>query len=305
MIKINTPLEVIPKSLSEASSFIFIHQTSEKFDVLKPLSYKELSSFRSADYILDRKKHEQENYHTKVEGYDKEQSFLYASLASRSKLHASDALLSYPGYVYYFKLTKPQIEKCIFECLGGINYKQKKAQKGMTGLLSAIKEWDENSKSFKRYYDKVVGGYIEPRIEVIIPFEVEYIAYVPQVEDRHFYHGSRQKLSSLRKGSYVTPYKYDASIFAIPWSTSDLIVNDSLSSIKGRPPEMLFLKDDANIDDMPLYIYKVKNIETQEADTNTGESYPWNRVTKEEASLKNKKMELIETIPSWKERFLI
>lgn len=305
MIKINTPLEVIPKSLEEASSFTFVHVSSEKHDILRPMSYKDISSFRSADYILDRKKYEHENYHSKIKDYDKDKTFLYASLASRSHLHNAEQLLSYPGYVYYFKLTKPQIEKCIFEVIGGINYKQGNPQKGLTGLLNSIKEWDKNKSSFKRYYDKVVEDYIEPRVEVVIPFEVEYVAYMPQIEDRHFYHGSRQKLDNLKKGSYVTPYKHDAAVFAVPWSTSDLLVNHSLSSIKGRPPERLMFKQDNIIEDMPLYVYEIEGIETQEDDTNTGERYSWNRTTLKDASVKDGSMKLVETIPSWKERFLI
>ena len=189
--------------------------------------------------------------------------------------------------------------------VGGKDYKQKESIKGMAGLKSAIKEWDKNTKSFKRYYDKVVEGYIEPRIEVVVPHQVKPFAYIPQIEDRVFYHGSRTNLKELRKGSYITPFKNDACIFAIPWSSNDLLIDYSLSTIKGRPPEMIFLKDKDSVEDLPLYLYKVKNIESERAKTNTGFDYAWNRVTTEVASLDNGKLELIEKIDSWKERFLI
>jgi len=305
MIKLNSPIEIRTRKDFDLEDLVFIHLSSDYYSNLRPITYKEVAKNRSSEYMKDRKSHEKKHYHPKLKNHDSNRSFLYASLASRSKLHDLDSLLKYPGYVYYFKLTTSIINDCIFEVCGGKDYKQKEPMKGMTGLKSAIKEWDNNSKNFKRYYDNVVGDYIEPRIEVVIPHQIKPFAYIPQIEDRVFYHGSRTKLKELRKGSYITPFKNDAFIFAIPWSSNDLLIDYSLSTIKGRPPEMIFLKDKESVDDLSLYLYKVKNVESERAKTNTGFDYAWNRTTSEIASLDNGKLELIEKVDSWKERFLI
>mgnify|MGYP003133953877 CR=1 FL=1 len=305
MIKLNTPIEIRKRQDFELEDLVFVHLSSDFYSNLRPVSYDEVAKNRSSVYMKDRRDHESKLYHSKLKDYDKNKSFLYASLASRSILHSLDALLEYPGYVYYFKLTPSIVKDCIFEVCGGKEYKQKESKKGLAGLKSSINEWDKNYKSFKSYYDEVVEGYIDPRIEVVIPHQVKPFAYIPQIEDRIFYHGSREKLKELRKGSYVTPYKNDAMIFAVPWSTEDLNIDYSLSLVKGRPPEMLFLKDNASIEDIPLYLYEVSNVDTERAKTNTGLDYSWNRITKEVASIENNKLKLIETIPSWKERFLI
>lgn len=305
MIKLNTPIEIRARKDFDLEDLVFIHLSGDFYSNLRPATYEEVSNNRSSKYMTDRKRHEKKQYHSMIKSYDANKSFLYASLASRSKIHDLNALLEYPGYVYYFKLTPTTIKDCIFEVIGGKDYKQKEPKKGLSGLKSAISEWDKNSKTFKRYYDKVVEGYIEPRIEVVVPHQVKPFAYIPQIEDRVFYHGSRTNLKDLRKGSYITPFKNDACIFAIPWSSNDLLIDYSLSTIKGRPPEMIFLKDKDNVEDLPLYLYKVKNVESERAKTNTGFDYAWNRVTTEVASLDNGKLELIEKIDSWKERFLI
>ena len=305
MIKLNIPIEIRKRQNFDLEDLVFVHLSSDFYPNLRPVTYEDVAKNRSSEYMVDRRSHEKKHYHPKLKDHDSNRSFLYASLASRSKLHNLDALLEYPGYIYYFKLTPTIVKDCIFEVCGGKDYKQKESIKGMTGLKSAIKEWDKNSASFSSYYDKVVEGYIDPRIEVVIPHQVKPFAYIPQIEDRVFYHGSRENLKELRKGSYITPYKNDAMIFAVPWSTDDLDIDYSLSLVKGRPPEMLFLKDTADVDDMPLYLYEVKNINSERAKTNTGFDYAWNRKTKEVASIENKKLKLIKTIPSWKERFLI
>tara|TARA_Y100001972_G_scaffold24718_1_gene29987 strand:- start:1822 stop:2739 length:918 start_codon:yes stop_codon:yes gene_type:complete len=305
MIKLNTPIEIRARKDFDLEDLVFIHLSSDYYSNLRPVTYNEVAKNRSADYMKDRKSHEKKHYHSKLKDHDKNKSFLYASLASRSKLHDLNSLLEYPGYIYYFKLTPAIIKDCIFEVCGGKEYKQKESKKGLAGLKSSINEWDKNSKSFKSYYDEVVEGYIDPRIEVVIPHQVKPFAYIPQIEDRVFYHGSRKNLKELKKGSYITTYRNDAAIFAIPWSTDDLVINYSLSPIKGRPPEMIFLDEDDDIEDIPLYIYEIKNTESERAKTNTGFDYSWNRVTLEEASTKNGKLKLIEKIPSWKERFLI
>ena len=54
----------------------------------------------------------------------------------------------------------------------------------MPGLKRAIEIWKEESSNYKSYYDDIVEGYIDPRIEVVVPIEVKPFAYYPQIEDR-------------------------------------------------------------------------------------------------------------------------
>ena len=299
MIEVGTPLEVLPKQKFKYSDLIFVHQSSEKFNVIKPQTYDAVAKQRDSNkYMRDRKKTERK-YHELLGKNIGNMSFMYASLASRSHMHSVNELIGYPGYVYYFRLNPSQIERCVFECIGGKDFVPK-TRVGKTGLIKAMQEWDINSSEFKEYHDEIVGGIIYPRIEVVVPFSVKPFAYIPQVEDRVFYHGSRTKFTELRKNSYVTPYSRDALVFAVPWSSNDLVYAESLSEIEGRPPEYISLKKGHEIEDMPLYLYRVQGVMTSDALTNTGRDYAWNRTIDEEASEANGTLELIRTIPSWK-----
>ena len=111
------------------------------------------------------------------------------------------------------------------------------------------------------------------------------------------YHGSASpNITTLRAGSYVTPYAEDAAVFAVPWSSSEL-TSAGRDAGAGRPPRRLSFKGDPP-PDSPVHIYEVVG-PTKPAKTNTGKSYPWNRVTTEDLKVRK-----VETIPSWRARFL-
>jgi len=108
------------------------------------------------------------------------------------------------------------------------------------------------------------------------------------------YHGSRRKLTTLKPGSYVTPHKADAAVFAVPWSTGELVDQGRGG---GRPPKKLEFKGKPP-KDHPIHIYKVTG-ELEAADTNTGKRYDWNKKT-----VGKTKLELVKTIPSWQAKLL-
>lgn len=166
----------------------FQHHSPYELDVLKPLSYSELEKLRSEDlpddnvkqYIQERKETEF-NYRKLLNSKD-ESSFLYATIVGFNKME--DAL-DYPGFTYYFKLTADQIDNVIFELIAGENKKDNiKADVGKQSLIKCLNFWIENEKGFKSYYDNVLQGDIDPRIEVIINFEVKPESFIPEIEQR-------------------------------------------------------------------------------------------------------------------------
>lgn len=105
------------------------------------------------------------------------------------------------------------------------------------------------------------------------------------------YHGSPHKLTSLRKGSWVTPHAKDAESFGVPWSSSEI---SDKGGNDGRPPRKLTFKDKTRIPpDHPVYVYRVDSY-TVPAKTNTGRAYDWNRQV-----VRDTPVTLVKTIPSW------
>jgi hypothetical protein len=133
--------------------------------------------------------------------------------------------------------------------------------------------------------------------------EVEKTAAFSEIEkiaEEHgeFYHGSPHKITSLRAGSWVTPYLEDARVFGVPWSSADLSQQHN-NDPSGRPPKELHFNDevlngDYTIPDRPLYVYKIRG-SVAPAHTNTGKSYEWNKKTLEELPV-----ELVEEHGSWR-----
>lgn len=108
------------------------------------------------------------------------------------------------------------------------------------------------------------------------------------------YHGSPHRLTHLRAGSWVTPYREDAAVFGVPWSSEEL-ASDGPGN--GRPPQQLKFHGEPP-PDHPVYVYRVEGA-VRPAATNTGADYDWNhQVTKKT------RVKLVETIPSWKEELM-
>jgi hypothetical protein len=106
------------------------------------------------------------------------------------------------------------------------------------------------------------------------------------------YHGSRHRFSVLKAENWVTPYKRDALVFAVPWDSRELKYTGGPG---GRPPQMLDFKPNVFLEDHPIYLYEIRG-NVVPALTNTGRNYAWNRKVTQDTRVK-----LIETIPSWKD----
>lgn len=122
----------------------------------------------------------------------------------------------------------------------------------------------------------------------------DYVHLSPEGEKRAnnvYYHGSPHRLDTLRAGSWVTPYREDALRFGVPWSSQDLETHGDTS---GRPPFNLVFKPGKEPPDAPVYVYEV-NGAVEQADTNTGKTYDWNRRVTHDTPL-----QLIDAHPSWR-----
>lgn len=170
---------VISESPRSQDSIVFQHQSSEFHDKLRPVTYDEIAARRENDeYMRDRKRTEKK-YHEMLPTSDPKRSFLYASVVGSNMMEDP---LTFPGFTYFFRLTTKQIENTIFEVVDRKRKMQPKV--GASGLEKALSFWEENLGSFAAYDDDVVGGEIRPRVEVVIPYEISYFDFVPQVEDR-------------------------------------------------------------------------------------------------------------------------
>ncbi len=113
-----------------------------------------------------------------------------------------------------------------------------------------------------------------------------------------YYHGSPERLTQLRANSWVTPYKDDAAIFAVPWSSNEIVPGASRGD--GRPPKKLEFKDPNKIPkDHPIYVYEIQG-DVKPALTNTGRNYAWNKQTLTALPAKH-----VMTVPSWHNWLLV
>jgi|LakMenEpi03Aug12_release.lakeMendotaPanAssembly.Ray.scaffolds.fasta_scaffold359860_2 hypothetical protein len=158
----------------------FLHQSPLKLDIIKPQSYQSLKNSRPSDYPLKSRYHEEDVYRHLVHSSSKI-SFTYATIVGYHKMYESPT--NYPGYIYFFKLSKTQISKTIFSIADGSGRTFMKPTVGIDGLNKAIHTYSKNINNFKSSYEKGIGT-INPRIEVIISFPVTPIYVIPQEEDR-------------------------------------------------------------------------------------------------------------------------
>ena len=290
MKKINTPIDI--KDLGKkflTSDIWFICETNKFQKVIKPQRYKkDILGKNIKEFELKIK--EYFPYH------EKETSFINASIYNATTKHTPDNILQSKNYTYYFKLTPTEIKKCLFELtLNG----DKLYSKGLKGFTEFYQTWFEINNSINKNRE----GFIDrpqDNIQMYIPFKIKPLYYVPNYENRIYYHGSIHRFKELKKYSYVTPYKEDAIKFAIPWDSNDLLIKDENMSSLGRPPKNLLFKRKSNINDCTIYLYSIKGIKTISALTNTGKSYPWNRITLESSFEENKSLKLERKILSWK-----
>lgn len=285
MKKINVPFEIKDLGTKFLTSDIWFTLHDKKYKkVLRPQRYSKI--FRGERLReLEKEARKYFPYH------EKDTSFLRASLFNATNTSRPDQILQRREYTYYFKLFPSEIEKCLFVIT--VNGEQV-LSKGIQGFADVYKLWNSEIK------EENVADRRKKDIQVFIPFKIKPQYYIPEISKRIFYHGSKERFSNLNKYSYVTPYKEDAIKFAIPWSSSELLIKDEEMSNLGRPPRFLRLRRDVSIEDSKIYLYSVKGVDTISASTNTGNLYPWNRITISNASEENKSLKLEKKIMSWK-----
>jgi hypothetical protein len=156
----------------------FQHQGPNFHEKLSPVFYSDLMPFRPKNYILSRIK--TENEYKKILGIKSSRSFLYASVFGFNKL--DDPKTDYPGYTFFFKMDRRQIDSCLF---GLIDRKYSiKLKPGASHLLYCLYKWLKIKNDVSIVYDDALKEYVDPRVEVMIPFSVEWDYMIPQEEDR-------------------------------------------------------------------------------------------------------------------------
>lgn len=286
MKKINVPFEIKDLGTKFLTSDIWFTLHDKKYKkVLRPKRYSKI--FRG-----ERLRELENEVRKYFPDHEKNTSFLRASLFNATNTSRPDQILQRDEYTYYFKMLPNEIEKCLF--LINVNGEQV-FSKGIQGFADTYKLWH-----FKEESNENISDRVKDDIQVFIPFKVKPQYYIPELKKRIFYHGSSKRFDILTRYSYVTPYKEDAIKFAIPWSSSELLIKDEEMSSLGRPPRFLRFKRDVDIRDTKIYLYAVKGIDTIGTSSSTGKLYPWNRITITNASEKEKNLRLERMITSWK-----
>lgn len=173
-----------PSLLSEVW---FQHESPKRLDFIVPLSYHELRHARGSDmdeaaldrYVNDRTVQE-DGYRTTLGLTDDERSFVYATVVG---FHRMRDAADYPGFTYFFRLTRDQAEDALFGVVTGDPALSMPPERGVRALERCMEHWNRHSAEFVSVED-VDLGVIDPRIEAVIPFHVRPTHFVTQAEDR-------------------------------------------------------------------------------------------------------------------------
>lgn len=172
-----------PKKLSE---IFFQHHSPHKLSIITPQSYKRISEQRSDDmppddlkeYIDDRII-EENKYRKILEINDEGKSFTYASVVG---FNLMEDPLDYPGFTYFFHLTKEQIDKTLFGLVGNKDFTMS-PELGLPALKKCLKAWKDHKDDLISYEDDILG-WIDPRIEVVIPYVIIPELVIVEIEQR-------------------------------------------------------------------------------------------------------------------------
>lgn len=182
-IKATPIINQYPKQLSEV---LFQHHSPHKLSVLSPQSYSHIAKERATEmkpddvklYINDRML-EEDKYRKALNLTNKGKSFTYASVVG---FNLMEDALDYPGFTYFFHLNKQQIEKTLFGIVGGKSFNIEPAA-GLSSLEKCLSLWRKHKDKLVSYEDDILG-WIDPRIEVVIPYIVIPELVVVEVEQR-------------------------------------------------------------------------------------------------------------------------
>jgi len=165
-------------AIIQLKDLIFRHQSSDFFETLRPISYEKIALMRDSEEYMQSRKDTEKHYKNLLNLSDMKNSFLYATVVGFHKMeHPS----TYPGYTYYFKLNRSQIETTVFEVVDAVHNME--AGVGFKALENALNFWNTQKSTMKSYEDEI-AGLILPRIEVVVSYPIQYSKYVTQIEDR-------------------------------------------------------------------------------------------------------------------------
>jgi hypothetical protein len=165
--------------LLRLSDLIFRHQSPRYYDVLRPVTYRELISFgRDPRYVEDRQRFERKYRWALGQSDDTSESFLYATAVG---FHRMESWRTYPGFTYYFRMTREQLQASVCHVVDQTH--STKPLPGVNGLQSALNTWARWESSMLPRYDSMLG-HEDPRVEVVIGCEIAYDRFVTQTEDR-------------------------------------------------------------------------------------------------------------------------
>lgn len=297
---INTPIETNYEDTVSTNNLYFCIRYNKKINNLKPDTYDAILN-KNGKNFEQRIKNRDVNFRKYFLNHHSNTSFIEAAVIGFNDYYSYNELFNTDDFVFYFKLTLDEINKCVFF----LNEDEKISDlisdcQGIHGLTKILKFWNTNMNLFNLNKSKI-GDKIEYYgVNILIPFKVDFIKYMLPANKRDYYHGTTKRLNKLNKWSFITPYKEDAISFAVKWDSNDLVYcNNEISKISGRPPHNLCFKSSIKKPrDSKIYLYKFNNINTISTKTNSGFEYAWNRMTLNELQIKE-----FEIIDSWKKHF--
>jgi hypothetical protein len=168
------------------SELVFRHQRPHQLEVIRPQTIAQVQKYRSEDmsssdlktYMDDRIN--SENYYSNLINKPKEMSFTYASIVGFNKMEDPT---KYPGFTYFFKITPKKLDETIFELVSGKDELDIMPATGLNALEQCMKQWIAHHEEFSGHADNILG-WIDPRIEVVISYDIIPFAMIPEVEQR-------------------------------------------------------------------------------------------------------------------------
>lgn len=187
MIILNKEPVVVKRGNCKLSEIIFRHQSPHELDIISPQTYSQIKEYRSENMSVDdletymKDRIEVENKYYDLINQSQEVSFIYATIVGFNNMEDPT---EYPGFTYYFKITPEKLKKTIFELVAGKDIKMNlEPDVGIHALENCLKAWNANKQNFTPATDSILGT-IEPRIEVVLSYDITPYAMIPEVEQR-------------------------------------------------------------------------------------------------------------------------
>lgn len=294
---INTPIETFFGDSINTNDIYFCITHHKYITQLKPDLYENINKKFNTKYYENIRNRDKQ-FRKYFLNHNINTSFVQAAVIGFNEEYSLNKLFSTEQYVYYFKLSVEELNKCVFYINEDNNVSDKINDcKGINGLIKILKFYNSNKDLFK--INEANSG-DKPEycgINILIPFKVKFIKYMMPYNKRLYYHASFEEKQTIDKWSLITPFKEDIIQLILPYKASDLIYcNNENSKIIGRPAKNLLFKSDSNqINDSKIYLYEITNVNSISTKTLNNIEFPSNRICTENIKVKN-----IEIIDSWK-----